>query len=224
MEFNPRNAFWRDVPAFNQYVARVQSLMQGGRADNDVLLYWPIWDNWHDVHSAAHGFPRARSGLVPRQAIRSGRAHAARVRLRRRLRLRPSALRAGVSRIGPRAQRAEETTRRSSCRTRCACRRRRSPGCSRWRGAARLCSSSDRCRQTCRVSRVSPSGGRSWRRRSGRSPSRRERRACAKRGSAADACFTGDRVESLLDAASVRRDPLATQPNVRFIRRRSGAG
>ncbi|HEV7994147.1 MAG TPA: glycosyl hydrolase [Gemmatimonadaceae bacterium] len=49
MEFNPRNAFWRDVPAFNQYVARVQSVLQAGRPDNDVLLYWPIWDNWHDA-------------------------------------------------------------------------------------------------------------------------------------------------------------------------------
>jgi len=49
MEWNPRNAFWHDVPAFNQYVARVQSVLQRGRADNDVLLYWPIWDNWHDA-------------------------------------------------------------------------------------------------------------------------------------------------------------------------------
>jgi hypothetical protein len=48
-EFNPRNAWWRDVPAFNAYVTRVQSVLQSGRADNDVLLYFPIWDNWHDT-------------------------------------------------------------------------------------------------------------------------------------------------------------------------------
>ncbi|WP_104023435.1 glycosyl hydrolase [Gemmatirosa kalamazoonensis] len=47
-EFNPRNAFWRDLPAFNRYVARVQSELQRGRPDEDVLLYWPVWDNWHD--------------------------------------------------------------------------------------------------------------------------------------------------------------------------------
>ena len=46
-EFNSRNAFWRDLPAFNQYVARVQSFMQAGEPDSDVLLYWPIWDSWH---------------------------------------------------------------------------------------------------------------------------------------------------------------------------------
>jgi hypothetical protein len=47
MDINPRNAIWRDLPAFNRYVARVQSMMQEGIADADVLLYWPIWDNWH---------------------------------------------------------------------------------------------------------------------------------------------------------------------------------
>lgn len=49
MEFNPRNATWRDLPAFNQYVARVQSVLQSGEPDGDVLLYWPIADNWHDA-------------------------------------------------------------------------------------------------------------------------------------------------------------------------------
>ena len=48
MDLNPRNAIWRDLPAFNRYVTRVQSVMQEGIADGDVLLYWPIWDNWHD--------------------------------------------------------------------------------------------------------------------------------------------------------------------------------
>lgn len=48
-EFNSRNAFWRDLPAFNRYVGRVQSFMQAGEPDNDVLLYWPIWDSWHAV-------------------------------------------------------------------------------------------------------------------------------------------------------------------------------
>jgi hypothetical protein len=48
-EFNPRNAFWRDLPALNAYVTRVQSMLQQGDADADVLLYWPIWDNWHDA-------------------------------------------------------------------------------------------------------------------------------------------------------------------------------
>jgi hypothetical protein len=48
-ELNPRSAIWRDLPALNRYVARVQSILQSGRPDNDVLLYWPIYDNWHDT-------------------------------------------------------------------------------------------------------------------------------------------------------------------------------
>jgi len=30
--------------------------MQAGEADNDVLLYWPIWDSWHDVASRRMDF------------------------------------------------------------------------------------------------------------------------------------------------------------------------
>ena len=47
-QMNPRNSFWRDVPALNAYIARVQSVLQSGRPDNDVLLYWPIYDLWHN--------------------------------------------------------------------------------------------------------------------------------------------------------------------------------
>ena len=45
---NPRNSIWRDVPALNDYIARCQSILQSGKPDNDVLLYWPIYDYWND--------------------------------------------------------------------------------------------------------------------------------------------------------------------------------
>ncbi|MCF7668508.1 MAG: hypothetical protein K9N48_01900 [Verrucomicrobia bacterium] len=48
-EMNPRNAIWHDVPALNNYIARSQSVLQSGKPDNDVLLYWPIHDYWHDA-------------------------------------------------------------------------------------------------------------------------------------------------------------------------------
>jgi hypothetical protein len=48
-EMNPRNAFWRDVPALNAYAARCQSLLQQGRLDPDFLVYWPIHDLWHNA-------------------------------------------------------------------------------------------------------------------------------------------------------------------------------
>jgi hypothetical protein len=45
-EMNPRNPIWRDVPALNNYIARVQSVLQSGQPDNDILLYWPVADFW----------------------------------------------------------------------------------------------------------------------------------------------------------------------------------
>jgi hypothetical protein len=51
-EMNPRNPIWHDVPALNTYAARVQSLLQSGRPDDDILLYWPIYDLWHSEKGA----------------------------------------------------------------------------------------------------------------------------------------------------------------------------
>lgn len=45
-QFNPRNAFWRDLPALNAYITRCQAVLQAGGACNDILLYWPIHDTW----------------------------------------------------------------------------------------------------------------------------------------------------------------------------------
>ena len=55
-EMNPRNSIWRDVPALNAYAARVQSVLQQGRPDNDILLYWPIHDRWHDPKGMVESF------------------------------------------------------------------------------------------------------------------------------------------------------------------------
>jgi hypothetical protein len=37
---------WRDLPVFNQYIHTVQSVLQSGRPDTAVLLYWPVHDIW----------------------------------------------------------------------------------------------------------------------------------------------------------------------------------
>ena len=47
--FGPTNSFWRDLPALNEYVSRVQSFLQSGDPDGDLLLYFPIHDLWHDA-------------------------------------------------------------------------------------------------------------------------------------------------------------------------------
>ena len=48
LEYNPRNAIWRDSPYLNAYITRCQSILQSGQPDNDVALYWPIYDIWHN--------------------------------------------------------------------------------------------------------------------------------------------------------------------------------
>lgn len=42
----PTNPFWRDLPALNAYIARCQSFLQAGQPDNDLLLYFPMFDLW----------------------------------------------------------------------------------------------------------------------------------------------------------------------------------
>jgi hypothetical protein len=46
VELNPANPIWNDFAAFNGYVARAQSFLQGGKPDEDVLLYYNIHDRW----------------------------------------------------------------------------------------------------------------------------------------------------------------------------------
>ena len=43
----PSGGLWKDLPAFNAYITRVQSFLQSGKPDADVLLYFPIHDLWH---------------------------------------------------------------------------------------------------------------------------------------------------------------------------------
>lgn len=44
VQFGPVNSFWPHVNGLNEYIARCQSILQGGHADNDVLVYWPYHD------------------------------------------------------------------------------------------------------------------------------------------------------------------------------------
>jgi hypothetical protein len=52
VEFSPANSFWNDFPILNNYVARVQSFTQITKPDNDILLYFPIFDRFSDYNNA----------------------------------------------------------------------------------------------------------------------------------------------------------------------------
>jgi hypothetical protein len=46
VHFGPQTTEWRNFSTLNAYIARAQSFLQQGRADNDVLLYYPVHDMW----------------------------------------------------------------------------------------------------------------------------------------------------------------------------------
>jgi hypothetical protein len=46
-EFVPANSWWPHLPGLNEYITRCQSVLQTGRAESDVLLYWPAYDVRH---------------------------------------------------------------------------------------------------------------------------------------------------------------------------------
>lgn len=55
VHFGPTNPFFEDFAALNEYVARCQSFLQSGKPDNDLLLYYPIHDDWMTAPAAARG-------------------------------------------------------------------------------------------------------------------------------------------------------------------------
>ena len=65
VHFGPNGGIWHDLPAFNAYATRCQSILQSGRPDNDILLYFPVADFWQRIGPR----PGARAG-----AGRGGRA------------------------------------------------------------------------------------------------------------------------------------------------------
>jgi len=48
VHFAPTNSWWDNLKTLNQYVTRCQSFMQNSASDNDILLYFPIYDTWSE--------------------------------------------------------------------------------------------------------------------------------------------------------------------------------
>ncbi len=46
VNFNANNNIWEDAPSLFSYIANCQSMLQQGKSDNEILLYWPIFDTW----------------------------------------------------------------------------------------------------------------------------------------------------------------------------------
>jgi len=46
VNFGPYGGLWHDLPEFNAYVKRCQSVLQSGLSANDILLYYNVYDEW----------------------------------------------------------------------------------------------------------------------------------------------------------------------------------
>ena len=81
-QFNARNPWWDDFASLNAYVERVQSVLQSGKPDNRVLLYWPVYDIWDNPQGLMQQFTvhdvdfmmDSRCGVLARALQESGYA------------------------------------------------------------------------------------------------------------------------------------------------------
>jgi hypothetical protein len=44
--FVPENSLWPNIKGLNSYIERTQSVLQSGKPDNEILMYWPVYDQW----------------------------------------------------------------------------------------------------------------------------------------------------------------------------------
>lgn len=46
LNLTQQNSLWPHFDEFNQFITRTQSILQSGKADNELLVYWPVYDVW----------------------------------------------------------------------------------------------------------------------------------------------------------------------------------
>lgn len=63
VHFTPHNPFWKHFSALNTYVARTQGFLQDSKPNNDILLYFPIYDRFSEQTSK--GLLQHFDGVTP---------------------------------------------------------------------------------------------------------------------------------------------------------------
>jgi hypothetical protein len=48
MNMVPNNSLWSHTKGVNDYITRCQSVLQAGKPDNEILMYWPIYEAWNE--------------------------------------------------------------------------------------------------------------------------------------------------------------------------------
>ncbi|SIN80080.1 glycosyl hydrolase [Algoriphagus halophilus] len=46
LNLTQQNSLWPHIDEFNQFITRTQSILQTGKPDNELLVYWPVYDVW----------------------------------------------------------------------------------------------------------------------------------------------------------------------------------
>ncbi|TXE13667.1 glycosyl hydrolase [Algoriphagus aquimarinus] len=46
LNLTQQNSLWPHFKGFNDFIARSQAILQAGQADNELLVYWPVYDVW----------------------------------------------------------------------------------------------------------------------------------------------------------------------------------
>jgi hypothetical protein len=48
VNFVPANSLWPQLKGLSDYITRCQSVLQAGQPDNEILVYWPVYDIWNN--------------------------------------------------------------------------------------------------------------------------------------------------------------------------------
>ncbi|WP_224998987.1 glycosyl hydrolase [Cesiribacter sp. SM1] len=48
LNLTPANSLWPHFKGINEYITRCQSVLQAGTSDNELLVYWPVYDVYHN--------------------------------------------------------------------------------------------------------------------------------------------------------------------------------
>lgn len=48
VNFVPNNSLWLHLKGLNDYITRCQSVLQAGKPDNEVMIYWPVYEAWNN--------------------------------------------------------------------------------------------------------------------------------------------------------------------------------
>ncbi|MDB5261426.1 MAG: glycoside hydrolase [Adhaeribacter sp.] len=49
LNLTPANSLWPHFRGLNDYIARTQSVLQAGQPDNELAVYWPVYDFWQQA-------------------------------------------------------------------------------------------------------------------------------------------------------------------------------